>query len=163
MNSVTMSDIFNMIEMVCKQRMPEDIIPYIPAGGWEGWMQVELSMFCLRNQIDVKREQIIYKDETSKVDLLFNDSIIPFNANTTNDNRMRIAIEIKCQSIYYNQQEFANLVERDINKLKKLNSNRYDRCMIIFVVDELTYQYFRENGFCDVYKGDNIAVLKMVV
>ena len=159
MNAVTKNKIYHLIQTWIDQRLTPNSIPFLSQGGWESWVQVELAMFCTVNEVDVQREQKIYGDNSSKVDLLFNDTLIPINENLTSNNRKRIAVEIKCQSVYYNEQTFFNAVKNDIRKLRNLDTNVYDKCMLLFIIDEGAYNHFIKQNFKLIHQNNNVAAL----
>src|SRR3954469_9218286 len=60
-------------------------------GGWEGWIQVDLTAFIISQlpTLEILREQPIYRNNRQKVDLLINADQDPDN---------QIAVELKAQS-----------------------------------------------------------------
>lgn len=88
-------------------------------GGWEGWVQVELTKYLYNNypKIEVCREFPLYGN-SKRVDLFINKSL---------------AVEIKCQSIY-NGEKILEGVEKDCEKMQSLNGN-VEKIVIFFLID----------------------------
>ena len=68
-------------------------------GGWEGWIQVDLTAFVLQcnDTVDILREQRIYRNERQATDLLINASSAAPSV---------FPVEIKAQS-FENRDRFA--------------------------------------------------------
>ncbi|KAA3610703.1 MAG: hypothetical protein D8M58_20905 [Calditrichaeota bacterium] len=82
-------------------------------GGWEGWIQVDLTAYILSvdSRIEILREQSIFTSSRKKVDLLLNVDL---------DTDYQIPVEIKAES-FFNRNRFVSGVNGD---LKKLNDER---------------------------------------
>jgi hypothetical protein len=82
-------------------------------GGWEGWIQVDLTAFILSKlpTLEILREQPIYKNDRQKVDLLINADEDPDD---------QIAVELKAQS-FENRAAFIKQVVNDLDKLAGVN------------------------------------------
>ena len=106
-------------------------------GGWECWVQVELAMWLINRGYDVVRESKIYWNNYLRADLVVNSNI---------KDAKKIAIEIKCETIY--SQEYLQLKKyyADIDKLNKLD-NSYSALMLVFVLEPTLYSILLNDGF----------------
>lgn len=106
-------------------------------GGWECWVQVELAIWLINRGYDVVRESKIYPNKYLRADLVVNSNI---------KDTQKIAIEIKCESIY--SQGYLQLKKyyTDINKLKTLD-NSYSALMLVFVLEPTLYSILLNDGF----------------
>lgn len=106
-------------------------------GGWERWVQVELATWLINRGYDVVRESKIYRKNYLRADLVVNSNIT---------DTQKIAVEIKCESIY--SQEYLQLKKyyADINKLKTLD-NSYSALMLVFVLEQKLYSILLNDGF----------------
>ena len=106
-------------------------------GGWECWVQVELAMWLINRGYDVVRESKIYRNNYLRADLVVNSNIKDVK---------KIAIEIKCETIY--SQEYTELKKysTDIDKLNSLD-NSYSALMLVFVLEPTLYSLLLKNQF----------------
>lgn len=111
-------------------------------GGWEGWTQVELTLFLLDRGYDVLREEAIYVNRNERVDFLINSTFPLY------DNIAPIAIELKCQrAIASSENSFIESVQADIKKLQTLDKKRYYRIILALVVTQDVYDLLSKNNF----------------
>jgi hypothetical protein len=77
-------------------------------GGWEGWIQVDLTAYIIAadSRVDILREQPVYANSRQRCDLLLNANELPAN---------QIPVEIKAES-FDNRARFINGVEEDLDK-----------------------------------------------
>lgn len=82
-------------------------------GGWEGWVQVDLTAHILAvdSSIDILREQPVYANNRQRCDLLLNSNDVPAG---------QIPVEIKAES-FDNSGRFINGVEDDLDKFDGRN------------------------------------------
>lgn len=96
-------------------------------GGWEGWIQAEISAYILQqdNTIEILREQHIYENPRKSLDLLLNSLEASYN---------QILIEIKAES-FENRDAFIVGVEDDLNKLENERRPEYkdSTCIMLAV------------------------------
>lgn len=163
MKYFSVDDISRYVSEWFKQKLTTDMIPYLSQGGWEGWVQVELAMFCGMLDFDIQREQKIYGDDRSRVDLLFNNLFFQPDNNQAHDDLKRIAVEIKCQSVYYDTSGFINAVNSDICKLRTLDSALYTRCILLFLIEKGSFNHFSQRGFFTLCGNENIVVLAKLI
>ena len=129
--------------------------PFFQQGGWEGWLQVELAMFLTAKGYDVVREDKIY-NANKRADLVLNE-------NCATVYRPIIAVEIKCQSIYINSDDFYKLICDDIEKMKSLPDG-IRGVMLVGVVDSEFANYLAEEGFqCYAFINNAIALFYKVI
>lgn len=83
-------------------------------GGWEGWIQVDLTAHILSidSAIDVLREQPVFANSRQRCDLLLNTNQMPAH---------QIVVEIKAQS-FDNRDRFITGVAGDLDKFTTLDS-----------------------------------------
>jgi hypothetical protein len=82
-------------------------------GGWEGWIQVDLTAYILTldSTVEILREQPIYQNARRKCDLLLNADSLPAN---------QIPVEIKAES-WNNRDNFVDEVLADLDKFDERN------------------------------------------
>lgn len=141
-------------------------------GGWEGWIQVDLTAYILaRNTtVEILREQHIYTNERKSVDLLI---------NATDDPAKQIAVELKAQS-FENRGKFvygANSVWTDVNKLMYERTDEYEDCISIVLalpfepeafkqlvaLPGFTDEEFRPPIFASVWQSTELAIMGAVL
>ncbi len=95
-------------------------------GGWEGWIQVDLTAFILSHDstVEILREQPIFVNPRQRVDLLLNADQLP---------AQQIAVEIKAQS-FQNQDAFVDGVVEDLDKLSGVDDAYADTTAIMFAL-----------------------------
>jgi len=94
-------------------------------GGWEGWIQVDLTAYLLSldSTLDILREQPIYQNNLKRVDLLL-------NANLPGGGP--IPVEIKAES-FDNQGNFISGVYEDVQKLRKERNVNFILCKCVMM------------------------------
>jgi len=101
---------------------------WVVKGGWESWVQVDLVAYAFRVvggvDIDVLREQPVYKSPRRRVDLLFNANLAPTN--------QQIPVEIKAQSLN-NASSFVPGLEADVEKISSDLDVQYSKskCLVM--------------------------------
>lgn len=130
-------------------------------GGWEGWIQVDLTANILSHEstIDILREQPVFENPRQLVDLLLNAEAPA----------AQVLVEIKAQS-FQNHANFVPGVQEDIEKLShRDNEHRRSDCVVLAVafsreardgvlqISPDGYPIFR-----DIYLSPEIAVLAAV-
>ncbi|HEY3506469.1 MAG TPA: hypothetical protein VGN37_27230 [Actinocatenispora sp.] len=82
-------------------------------GGWEGWIQVDLTAHILSadSAIDILREQPVFANSRQRCDLLLNTNQMPAH---------QIVVELKAQS-FDNRDRFITGVESDLDKFNTLD------------------------------------------
>lgn len=106
-------------------------------GGWECWVQVELAIWLINRGYDVVREGKIYQNSYQRADLVLNTNITGVK---------KIAVEIKCESIYSQKYLQLKTYYEDINKLNTLD-NSYSALMLVFVLEQKLYSILLNDGF----------------
>ena len=106
-------------------------------GGWECWVQVELAIWLINRGYDVVREGKIYQNSYQRADLVLNTNITGVN---------KIAVEIKCESIYSNVYVNLNKYFLDIDKLNSLD-NSYNALVLVFVIEPDLYNLLLQNKY----------------
>jgi hypothetical protein len=94
-------------------------------GGWEGWIQVDLTAFILSldSTAEILREQPIYTSTQKRTDLLLNTSLTA---------REQIPVEIKAES-FENRGAFVGGVVDDIEKLNLERNRNYSQATCIML------------------------------
>lgn len=94
-------------------------------GGWEGWVQVDLTGFILATDgsIDILREQPIYKNPFQRTDLLLNTNL---------PKAEQIPVEIKAES-FENHAQFFNGVNADVAKLTNERNIDYAQSVAVML------------------------------
>jgi hypothetical protein len=94
-------------------------------GGWEGWVQVDLTAYILSEDsaVEILREQPVFTSPYMRCDLLLNTAL---------DTDYRIPVEIKAQS-FDNRGEFVTGVQADIDKLNTDRNADYSEstCVVL--------------------------------
>jgi hypothetical protein len=124
MTTINTAQFVDAVQNWAKLRDPSFKFYWPVKGGWEGWIQVDLTAFIIDKlpTLDILREQPIFKNERQKVDLLI-------NADQNPDNQ--IAVEMKAQS-FENRDRFIKLVESDLDKLTDMNpAYAYTTCVVL--------------------------------
>lgn len=95
-------------------------------GGWEGWIQVDLTAYILsvESSIEILREQPIFTSPYQRVDLLLNTSL------QTDD---QIVVEIKAESFENRMNPFINGIREDIRKLNEDRNTDFSECTCIMM------------------------------
>ncbi len=95
-------------------------------GGWEAWIQVDLTAFILSQDstIEILREQPIYTNSRKQVDLLL---------NTTLETDDQIPVEIKAESFENRMNPFINGVQKDLNRLNEERNDDFSECTCIMM------------------------------
>lgn len=95
-------------------------------GGWEGWIQVDLTAYLLNidSAYEILREQPIYADPRQRVDLLLNasmggDCVIP--------------VEIKAESFENRMGPFISGTKNDIRKLNDDRNTDYSETTCVMI------------------------------
>lgn len=88
-------------EVIFPQFEDENALALYSKGGWEGWAQVEIARYLLKNAVEVDREKNV---EGARIDLHINDEWY---------------VELKCQSIE-NSERLLPGVAKDIVKLDSI-------------------------------------------
>lgn len=141
-------------------------------GGWEGWIQVDLTAFILskNNTVDILREQHIYTNARKAVDLLINAS---------DDPAKQIAVELKAQS-FENRNKFVygeNSVWTDVNKLTYERASAFEgitsmvlalpfepeALKLLLALPGETNEEFRPPIFASIWQSTEIAVMGAVL
>jgi hypothetical protein len=130
-------------------------------GGWEGWVQVDLTAFILSHDptVEILREQPIFRNPRRQVDLLLNAYQPP---------AQQIAVEIKAQSLE-NQGSFVDGVVKDLEKLDRVNDAYTDTTRMVVglpfsrpALDEtLGLEIDDHRIFLEVFRGE-VAVVAAV-
>lgn len=90
-------------------------------GGWEGWIQVDLTGYILARDstAEILREQRIFPNSKKRVDLLL---------NTTAELDHLIPVEIKAESLENPAYNFLNGIYEDLAKLALLRGTNLSQC-----------------------------------
>lgn len=142
-----------MTRQWCNQRA-DSFKYYTPLkGGWEAWVQADLSAFILSNdsRYDILREQSIYNTAGQRVDWLFNDNgTVP----------EKIAVELKCQS-FENYRAFNRGIDDDIAKLAQNRLKRtYRGCQTAVMgicFEQDARDYMLNLGFMEIYRSGEVS------
>jgi hypothetical protein len=92
-------------------------------GGWEGWIQVDLTAFIISKipTLEILREQPIYQNNRQRVDLLINADQVP---------SAQIAVELKAQS-FENRNAFITGVVTDLDKFADVDDAYADTSCVM--------------------------------
>jgi hypothetical protein len=94
-------------------------------GGWEGWVQVDLTAYILSQDstVEILREQPVFTSPYMRCDLLLNAAL---------DTDYRIPVEIKAES-FENRGAFITEVRADIDKLNTERNADYSEstCVVL--------------------------------
>lgn len=95
-------------------------------GGWEGWIQVDLTAYLLSKDstLEILREQPIFDSPYKRVDLLL---------NTTLETDDQIPVEIKAESFENRMDPFVNGIREDMRKLKEDRNTNFSQCTCIMM------------------------------
>lgn len=124
-----------------------EVMPQYQEGGWEAWVQVELTMWLRQRGYDVARECQCYTTNSYRADLCLNatQSIPP-----------KLVIEIKCQSINSTLDSMIRAINDDAEKGYYLGGfdHMYE---LVFVYDQRLFEAL--NQYRQVLVTDKIAIL----
>jgi hypothetical protein len=123
-------------------------------GGWEGWVQVDLTAFILAHDSteEILREQPIFPNARQRVDLLINADQRP---------AQQVGVEIKAQS-FDNAGRFIAGVDDDLAKLENVDDAYHasTRVMVAIAFNQATLDELlgiekdRHRVFWTVYTGE---------
>ncbi len=119
--------------------LPERSLPFYSSGGWEGWAQTEIAMHFAPTGYDVIREVQCYWTH-DKADFVINN-------NCSSALYPKVAVELKCQSIYISGSQFSINVNSDHTKLQRYLQSGYRGLVIAFIVREETLADFRRSRY----------------
>ncbi|MCJ1405459.1 hypothetical protein MMC11_008687 [Xylographa trunciseda] len=101
---------------------------YALVGGCEGWLQVELNMAYLRQNIQAKREQQVY---TNNLDWNA-DLLVPFNNGDH-------VVELKCESLGQTQHGGYNFTIAFLNDMEKMKTATFKQNVTQGILRECQY------------------------
>ena len=97
-------------------------------GGWEGWVQVDLTAYVLSTDptVEILREQPIYTGPGMRTDLLLNTNL---------DTDAQLPVEIKAESFENREAGFIAEVLKDLTKLNDDRNANYSEstCMMLAI------------------------------
>jgi hypothetical protein len=123
---MTIEEFLAALQDWAKPRDPNFKYYWPVKGGWEGWIQVDLTAFIIDRlaTVEILREQPIYQNGRQLVDLLINTNEPPGK---------QIAIEIKAQS-FENRTRFITGVVADLNKFETVDTAYQDTPAIMVAI-----------------------------
>ncbi|HUY46695.1 MAG TPA: hypothetical protein VMV92_13325 [Streptosporangiaceae bacterium] len=126
MSSLTVDQFAALVVDWSKRRNDQLKFNWPVKGGWEGWIQVDLTAFVLSvdSTADILREQPIYSSPGKRTDLLL---------NTTLDTDAQIPVEIKAESFENRGPGFVSGVLADLSKLNDERNTNYSESTCIML------------------------------
>jgi hypothetical protein len=114
MTTLTVEQFASLVVDWSKRREQQFRYNWVVKGGWEGWIQVDLTAYMLSadSTIEVLREQPIYTSDRKRTDLLLNSTLAT---------DAQIPVEIKAESF---ENRGAGFVSGVLEDLAKLNDER---------------------------------------
>lgn len=113
-------------------------------------------MFFTSRDYDVVREFKAYDEHLLRADLVFNKNIPKANPSV-----MDIVVEIKCQSVYVNQNAFYQSISDDVAKLSMLGHNQRG-IMVVVVFEQNLLDKLRSEGYIPLVQK-NICIMYKAV
>lgn len=155
MSDINVQQFVNAVINWAAQRDRQFTYNWPVKGGWEGWVQVDLTAFILAadSTIDILREQPVYANPLQRCDLLLNTGSAAAN---------QVIVEVKAES-FQNVGAFVPGVVDDLDKLENSVAAHYagtSRVMLALAFSQPSFQQvlgIRMNGhriFVPVNVGD---------